>query len=251
MKAGKIILIAVLLIALAVGVSSFLLMKNMDRLAEDAIEEGGQKLLGTSVSLDEVNIKLLAGKARLSGLTIANPEGFSSEPAIRLAVLEVEMGTIRFEIDSDSATQEPVRINNILIRDPVVRYEIDKDGISNIDVLMQRIDDKRPSPGSDTGLMIVDRLDVKGGTISAMAAHKPGKQLDFDFPVLFMTDLGEPNGLPPEEIGAEITDALMERIMTAAQRAGVDALIDEQKDRLEDKAREKIDEKLKDLLKRN
>jgi hypothetical protein len=97
--------------------------------------------------------------------------------------------------------------------------------------------------------MIIDRLDVKGGSITASAAHKPGKELTFEFPVLFMSDIGDPNGLPPEELAAEITEALMERIMTAAKKAGVDALVDEQKSRLEEKARELLDEKLDDKLK--
>jgi len=118
--------------------------------------------------------------------------------------------------------------------------------VANIDKLQERIDAATPSSGSDTGLIIIERLDIKGGTIVASAASKTDQKLEFDFPVLFMSDLGEPDGAPPEQIGAEITEALMERINTAAKKAGVDSLVDAQKDRLLDKASDKI----KDLLKK-
>ena len=244
MKAGKIILIIIAVIAVGVGVSSWLLMNNMDRLAKEAFEKGAMELLGTPVSLEEVSIALLQGKARFKGLKISNPEGYSNVPALSLGLIEVD-------IDLSSVNEPVLVIENILIRDPRVSYEISQDGVANIDVLQQSIEDAVPSSGSDTGLMIIDRLDFKGGTITATTAQKPGQQLVFDFPVLFMSDLGEPNGLPPEQIGAEISEALMDRIMRAAVRAGVDSLVEEQKERLEDRVREEIDEKLKDIFKRD
>ena len=68
--------------------------------------------------------------------------------------------------------------------------------------------------------------------------------------VVFMTDLGSPNGATGDEIAEQVTAVLLERSMAAAKRAGVQQLVDEQKDRLQDKAREKLDDKLKDLLKK-
>jgi uncharacterized protein involved in outer membrane biogenesis len=244
LKAGKIILVVVALIVIGVGVTSVFLMNNMDRLARETFEEGGLKLLGSPVTLDEVKITLIQGKARFSGLSIANPAGYSDKPAIRI-------GSIEVDIDLSSINEPVLVIENILIRDPDVNYEMNKEGKANIDMLQKRIDDATPSQGSNSGLMIIDRLDVKGGTIIATAEHKPDQKLEFDFPVLFMSDLGEPHGLSPEEIGAEISEALMERIVTAATSAGVNALVDEQKDKLEEKAKEKIEDKLKDLLKRD
>ena len=241
MKVGKIILITFVVIILLVGTTSVVLMKKMDRVVERSFEEGGQELFGSAVSLDDVDVTLLQGKARFEGLTIANPPGYSSKPVLTLGIVEVDL-------DLSSLDGKIIKIESILFRDPVVRYEINEAGVSNIDVIQEKIERKAPSSSQDTGLMIIDRLDVKGGSISASAALKPGKELVFDFPVMFMSDLGEPNGLPPEEIGAEIVEALMDRIMKAAQKAGVDSLVDKQKERLEDKANEKAEEKLYDIL---
>ena len=66
-----------------------------------------------------------------------------------------------------------------------------------------------------------------------------------------MSDLGHPDGASPEEIGAEIAEVLMDRILSAAKRAGVDSLVSEQTDRLRDAADKKIQEKLEKLLKRD
>ena len=239
MKAWKIILIVIAIVFIAVGGTSWYLMNNMDRMATESFEEGGQELLGVSVTVESVDIKMLVGKARVTGLKIANPKGFSTAPALTFDVIEVD-------IDLASIGEKVMVIENIVIRDPVVSYEIDENGVANIDKLQERIEAATPSSGSDTGLIIIERLDIKGGTIVASAASETDRSLEFDFPVLFMSDLGEPDGAPPEQIGAEITEALMERINTAAKKAGVDSLVDAQKDRLIEKA----SDKLKDLLKK-
>jgi len=243
-KVGKIILITIAVTVVVVGGTSLLLMNNMDRLAKESFEKGGFELLGTQVNLEKVSITLLAGKARFSGLRIGNPEGYSSAAALNFGLIEVD-------IDLGSVNEDVLVIEHILIQDPIVSYEINKEGVANIDVLLQRIEDAAPSSDSNSGLMIIDRLDIKGGSITASAAHKPDQELVFDFPVLFMSNLGEPRGLSPEQIGAKVSEALMERIVSAATRAGVDSLLEVQKERLEEKAREKIDEKLKKLLKRD
>jgi hypothetical protein len=80
-------------------------------------------------------------------------------------------------------------IEKILIRDPRVSYEVNRQGVSNMDVLLDSIDSATGGGGDTSGRLIIERLDVKGGSISASAAHKPGKTLVFDFPVVFMTDL--------------------------------------------------------------
>ncbi len=237
-------MIVIAIVVVAVGVSTVLLMNNMDRIVKESFEAAGLELLGTPVSLEKVSITLLQGKASFAGLSISNPPGYSSAPALTLGLIEID-------IDLSSVNEDVLVIEKILIRDPQVSYELDKDGVANIDVLQQSVEDAAPPSGSDTGLMIIDRLDFKGGTIAAIAAHKPGRQLTFDFPVLFMSDLGEPDGAPPEQIGAEISEALMERIISAATRAGVDSLVEKQKEKLIERAEEKLEEKLKGLLERD
>ena len=110
---------------------------------------------------------------------------------------------------------------------------------------------KTSQAGPDSNLLIIEKLEFVGGTISASAARDPEKELVFDFPDVSMTDLGAPDGAPPEQLGNEISAVLIQRAMDAAKRAGVDALVEEQKERLLEKVEEKLEEKLGDLLKRD
>ena len=228
---------------MAVAVTTWFLVSNLDRFAKEAVEDIGRELLGTQVSLASVNVTPLKGKATFSGLQVANPEGYSDANALTFGEFEVD-------IELGSFDEEVMVIKKILIRDPQVNYEVNKQGKSNMDVLLANIDTATGGTGDTSGRLIIERLDVKGGSITATAAHKPGKTLIFDFPAIFMTDLGSPHGATPDEIGTEIAGVLMERIINAATRAGMQGLIEEQKDRLLEKASEKLEDKLNGLLKR-
>ena len=244
MSTGKVILIIAAVVLLATGISSWLLINNIDRVARNTIEKAGRELLDTEVNLESVEVTILKGKARLSGLEIANPVGYSEAPALVFGAIEVD-------IDLAASGEDLVVIENILIQDPQVNYEINAEGDSNIDALEASVDAAAPSPGTNTGKLIIERLDFKGGVIRATSALKPERQLKFEFPVIFMSDIGGPDGASPEQVGAEISALVMERITSAATRAGVDSLLDEQKEKLLDKAEEKLEEKLRDLLKRD
>lgn len=238
MKTGRIVLIIFLLILLAAGITSFVLVRNLDRLAAEAIEQAGDELLAAGVSLDSAKVGILDGTLKLSGFVISNPEGYSSEPVL-------SVGTIVLDVDLGSLDGQVIVVQRIEILDPQVVYEVDSRGVSNLDVLQRRLEKKMPtSRGADNQRLIVERVDFRGGSITARAAAQPGLELVFDFPVVVMHDLGTPDGALPETIGNVIAERLMTEITSSAKRAGVDQLVDAQKERLKDK----VEGKLKDLL---
>jgi hypothetical protein len=245
MKAFKIILVIALVLGGIYFASSWYLANNLDRIVKEAVEDAGGRQMGTEVGLDSVSIKLTEASASLSGLRVANPAGFSNAPVFTL-------GNIKVDIDVGSLTGEVLVIEEITITDPQVNFEMNAEGVSNLDALDEQI--RKASGGATQGndkLLIIDRLDFKGGSIRATAALKPEWELVFDFPVVFMTDLGAPNGATADQIAAEVTAVLVERSMTAAKRAGVQQVVDSQLEKVEEKAKEKLDEKLKDLLNRD
>jgi len=245
-KIGKIILIIVLLILVGGFVASWFLVKNLDQFVQEAIQEVGTEQLDTGVSLESVSVNIPMARATLSGLRVANPEGYSSEPVFVL-------GSIDVDLELASLVNDVLVIEEITIRDPQVNFELNDKGVSNLDVLEERMGRAGggQSGSGDSKLLIIDRLDFKGGSIRARAAMRPDDELVFDFPVIFMTDLGRPDGATAEEIGAEVTAVLLERSMSAAKQAGVQRLVDEQTEKLIDKGKEKLDEKLKDIFKRD
>ena len=246
MKVGKIILIVVAIILVVNFVTSWFLVENLDRFVQEAIQEAGTEQLDTKVSVESVSVNIPRARATLTGLRVANPAGYSSEPVFIL-------GSIDIDIDLTSIVDEVLVIEEITIRDPQVNFELNDKGISNLDVLEERLGGAGgdTSGSGDSRLLIIDRLDFRGGTITASAAMRPDEELVFDFPVIFMTDLGKPDGATADEIGAEVTAVLLERSMSAAKRAGVQRLVDEQAEKLIDKGKEKLEEKLKEIFDRD
>jgi uncharacterized protein involved in outer membrane biogenesis len=245
MKTLKIILVLVGIV-IAVGLAAtWYLIGNLDAMVERTVEETGSKQLGTAVSLESVSVSLPQARATLKGLRVANPPGYSDQPVFTL-------GSIDVDIELTSIDDEVLVIENIEIVDPQVNFELNREGVSNLDVLQKSMEGGGAATGDqEQKRLIIDRLDFRGGTITARAAIRPDDQLVFDFPVVFMTGLGRPDGATAEEIGAKISALLVDRSMQAAQRAGVEQLVERQKEKLVEKAEEKLEEKLKDLLKRD
>lgn len=69
----------------------------IDRAARVGIETGGSFALGVPTKLDGIDIGLLSGTSELTGLSVANPKGFSADPFLRLngGKLAVSLGSLR------------------------------------------------------------------------------------------------------------------------------------------------------------
>lgn len=242
MKIGRILLIILLVVLVAAGITSFVLVKNIDRMATAAIDEAGDELLESGVSIESAKIGVFDGTLKLSGFVISNPEGFSSQPALSVGsvVLDVDLGTISDEV---------IVVQKVEILNPQVTYEIDANGVSNMDALQRTLEKKIPANRGkrQDKQLIIERLDFRGGNITARAVSQPGLELVFDFPVVFMSGIGDPDGATPEEVGNIIAERLMAEINSAAKKAGVDQLVNAQKERV----RDKVEEKLKDLFKKD
>jgi hypothetical protein len=88
----RIILVLVLLVIVLVGAGIFWI----NHIAKVGIEAGSTYALGVDTTLDGVDIGILAGRSELSGLTVANPEGFASPHFLSLGngVVSVSLGSL-------------------------------------------------------------------------------------------------------------------------------------------------------------
>lgn len=124
MKKFVLISIAALVVVVA-GVVWFTL-SNLDGIVKAVIEGAGSKITGTAVKLNKVEIDLSDGRATLWGLSVANPPGFSSQPAI-------SFGEITVQLDLSSGV-----IKKIVTAKPRFRFE-QKGATSNIGQLQNNI----------------------------------------------------------------------------------------------------------------
>lgn len=93
----KILITFALAIVVISGIAYYVL-SNIDNIAKDIIEGSGSNVLGTQVSVGSVSIELKEGRATILNLAVANPPGFSAQPAFRFdevtAVIDVGSGVV-------------------------------------------------------------------------------------------------------------------------------------------------------------
>lgn len=243
--------LAVLIVVL--GIMLWRVYANLDVIVGNLIEETGSEVTQTSVKVSGVELDLLAGKAGLTGLTVANPAGFS-DPYI------FTLETVAVEIDIESLNSNPVIINEILVRQPSVSYEMNADGSSNLDVLKKNVesysapgssaaDAKEAQPSGSKGeeiKLIIRKLAFEGGHLSAVNALTPDKKIEADLPAFHMSNIGQSSGgATSDQIAKAVMNELVSQAANAAAKAGVDKLADD----LKEKGQERLDEKLGGALK--
>jgi len=94
----KLLIFLFILIVIFAGIGYYIL-SNIDSIAKNIIEESGTKASGTDVRVESVRIELKEGKATINNLSVANPPGFSDNPAFRFsevtAIIELTTGVVK------------------------------------------------------------------------------------------------------------------------------------------------------------
>jgi hypothetical protein len=256
----KKVFIGLAVIAIVLGALLWWLGANLDGIVKKVIEDVGTDVTQTSVDVSGVGIKLLDGKASISGLSVANPPGFSGPNIFTLDKVSVE-------IDVKSIKDNPIIINNILVRQPQVFYEMNKDQSINLDVLNKNVasysassSSSPSSSGADkeaaTGekgeeiKLIIKKLSFESGHLSAVSALAPDKKIEADLPAFQMSNLGQSTGgATSAEIAKQIMNRLVKQAVDVAAKAGVDQLTDELKQKGQKALDENVGGALKGLLK--
>lgn len=81
----------VLLVAAVIAVGMIYFLSNIDRLVKAMIEDTGTLVVGTSVTVGAVELSLGERLAVIRDLKIANPPGFSSDPAFHIGEISAQL----------------------------------------------------------------------------------------------------------------------------------------------------------------
>ncbi len=239
----KVILGLVLVIVFAIAGSIYYVLTNLNALVEAAIEQHGSEATQTAVLVDGVKIDLGKGAAGISGLTIANPDGFALPYAFSL-------GEIRAGIDLESLKEEPYIIDEITILAPQVFVEINEGNKTNLNELKKNLaagsvsttTEKKDQTASESSAkeprLIIRRVTFADGNIQARVAALQDKEYQLKLPGLDMKDLGGSKGATGSELASEILKRLTDRASEVVQKDIIDAELN----KLKDKAQAKIDE---------
>jgi len=239
----KFLIFLIFLSIILAGVGYYL-FRNIDSIAKDLIEESGTNVMGTEVRVESVSIKISEGKATISNLSVANPLGFSEQPAFRFsevtAVVEISTGIVK----------------QIYTSQPEIRIEFKGDK-SNFDVLSQNIQasagksgaDKPEDPGGkkdskkDPAQFRIDEVEIENARATVIR-DDGGEPLELTIERLRFVNLeGSPEQIARVMLGQFIAQVLAETAKRTLAKK-VDAYIEKKQDELE----EKLGKKLEQLL---
>ena len=213
----KVIIGFVVVLVVSVAGAGYYLMQNLDGIVKNLIEEVGTEVTNAQVRVREVKLNLAEGKATLSGLTVANPPGFSSEPLFTLDNISVVMNI-------SSLTGSVYLIEDISIDGVHVLAE-QKGAITNVQKFMDGMpksnapDDVGATGSSEADIKLaISRIDFSGGTME-LRSDQIGDQ-SIELKKLQFRNIGTPeNGLTPEEAGKKIAGQLMVKVKDALKSA--------------------------------
>jgi len=216
------ILIAILAVG-AVGVAIWASF-NLNDIVKSAIESNGAALTETSVQVESVDLVVEEARATISGLTIANPQGFSDLPAL-------SFDTIRATLDREQFDMDLVVVEELEILNPVISYETGLQG-SNLDALLDAANKNsgtqsptaEPQSKNASGpKFIIRRLKIGKGEITASAMEQEASS---DLPTVVLNDVGGPDGVSGSEVGRLVISELTNKAVSAVTRGALEDLLD-------------------------
>lgn len=144
----KIVLALVLLVVLAV----FGAVMYIDSIAKSAVQSGATNALGVTTTLETASVSILGGEFKMSGLNVANPEGFKTSHFMTLddGGVAVSLGTLMKDtIEVADLTLDGIDINLEKVS-----------GKSNYNVILDNLkksEDTAPTPDEQSGKQFIIR----------------------------------------------------------------------------------------------
>lgn len=223
MKVVKVLLaLAVTVIALMVIVV-VLAFTGIDKAAKIGIEQGAGYALGVDTTLASADIGLFSGRFAMSGLNVANPEGFSTPHFFSLGSGEVKVSYS--SLASETVTLPSLTLSSIDV------YLDKEEGTSNYQTILDNLKrfesgDTPPDPNADPSQpskeFVIQSLKLSDITVHADILGSEPTALKIDS--ITLTNVGSGGGDPIELAG--VVAIVMKSVMLAAVQAGAGALPD-------------------------
>ncbi len=214
-----------LFILVAVGVGTIIsLTFFLDKAIINGAETFGPELTGGKVLIEKVDLNILSGSGKISGITIGNPKGFATDAAIKLKSIQVA-------IDLKSLLGNKIRVKQVLIDGPEITYETSLKG-NNLNTILANIqtatssteqNSTKPTGKEQPGKqMQIDDLLIKNGTISLSATILKGKALAVDLPQIHLQDIGKDgDDASIAEVTKKVFTKLHQATISAVSKSGL------------------------------
>jgi len=130
-------LVLVILVLLAVA------LFYADGLIKAGVQTAGTQATGSETKLQQANLSLLSGSLKLSGLTLANPQGYQTPNLL-------SVGTCATKVDVGSLTKDTIVVDTIKL--DALEMTIEQKGLtSNLKDLLDQMEKKSPKTKEPSG----------------------------------------------------------------------------------------------------
>jgi hypothetical protein len=160
-------LVTIIVLALIIG------LLFINGIARRGIQSGATYALGVETQVSSVSIGLVSGRMGLSGLRVANPQGYTSPHFVTL-------GDGKVEVSLGSLSQDTIQIPELRLSDVDLVLER-HGGKANYDVILANIErvaggksKPRQEPGPDKKL-VIGQLLIRNVTVHADLLGVPGE----------------------------------------------------------------------------
>lgn len=194
----KVIVGISVVLVLVIGFVVYVMM-NLNSLVKDGIETIGPEVLGVAVTVDSVDLALLEGRGSLSGLRIANPEGYDTPYAF-------ELDQVSF-ITGEVITADRIHLTEVIISSPAITYEGNLTN-SNLKDLQARAagsaDEDEPTAAAGDGMPIqIDHFEINGAQLGVHLKFLD-EPLALVVPQIVINDIGKDGEAMPADVLAQV-----------------------------------------------
>jgi hypothetical protein len=218
---------------------------RLDGVVAATVERYGSAVTGTDVEVGTVDVALTSARAELAGLTIANPEGYDSDYAVRI-------GHAAVALDAASLAGAVPVIRELTLDGAVINAEQRGNSINLTDIERHAT----AAPGDESreqGRIVIERFRLKDARV-VLTADVLGEPEELPLRDVVVEGIGAATGgatysqaaqLMLTPVLAAARTAAAERVRSAAAEAAREELrdeTDEAKQRLEDRLSERVDE---------
>lgn len=240
----KKLIVALVVLLLILAVAAFFLLSNIDSIAKGIIEDAGSEVVGTSVTVESVSIKLTEGSASIKNLSVANPPGFSDQPAFRFSEISavVDIGTGVVEKIYTSEPEIRVEVNNGKSNFEALNKNI-QDSTASSEGKVEKKEEESMDSGGDPVQIQIDEVEVSKA--KAIVTRDDGTEpLELTIDRLRFEGLrGSPQQIARVMLGQFVAQVMVETARRTMEKEAKKYL-EEKKEELEGKLMKKLEKLL-------
>jgi hypothetical protein len=223
MKKIKIIIGVLVVLFVLFVVAVLMIGAHLGDLVKAGLEVAGPKVTQTTLTVDAVNISLLAGSASVKNLVLGNPAGYQAPQS--LCISNTAISLVPGSVWSDR-----IVIHSVEVRALDITFEGNPFGANNLTQIMANVDGAAGSasggnnapaaapagPAKPARTYEVDDLVITGARVHATLTGFVNREVTLPVPDIHMTGLGAgPDGIT----GADLTKKVLGAITSEAIKA--------------------------------